>query len=433
MQVSVESGEGLEMRLLVDVPAEKVNEATDKKLAELSQHVRLDGFRPGKVPMRVVKQRFGDAVKQDVYGELIQATFYEAATEQKLVPVGDPKIDLRDAAEEGGLSYTASFETMPKVELADMSDKEVTKPMAEVTDADLEEMLDKLRSQRTEWSEVDRAAQDGDTLTIDFKGMIDGEVFEGGSADNVPLVLGSNSMIEGFESGLLGASAGDERTLELSFPEDYRAEHLAGKQTTFEVKVQKVAEPKMPELDEEFVKAYGIEDGTVESLREEVGNNMKNELEQKLSGMVKDAAMTALREANPLDIPAAMVTQEAESMKKQAMADMQARGQQANMDLPASLFEEQAKTRVHLGMLVGEIIDSQEFTAEEDAVRDTIAKFAQSYEDPSDVIEYYMTNPEQRRTVENLVLENKVVDWVLEQVKVTEEQRSFSEVMNPGE
>jgi len=431
MQVSVESGEGLERRLLVDLPAERVATAVDKKLAELAKHVRLDGFRPGKVPMRVVKQRFGDSVRQEVYGDLIQATYYEAATEQNLAPVGDPSIEIRDAAEEGGFSYTAVFEVMPKVELADLGGNEVTKVMAEVTEADVDEMLDKLRSQRTEWAEVERAAQDGDTVHIDFKGSIDGEVFDGGSAENVPLVLGSGSMVDGFESGILGASAGDERSVEVTFPEDYRAEHLAGKAATFEIKVLKVAEPKLPEIDEDFIKEFGVEAGTVEALRKEVGDNMRHELDQKTSGMLKDGVMGILREANPVDVPAAMVTQEAERMKQQALQDMAARGQQASFDLPASVFEDQARDRVHLGMLVSQIIEEQQLKVEDAELQQTITKLAGSYEDPQEVVDYYMNNPEQRRSLENLVMEEKVVEWVTSQVKVNEEKRTFSDVMNP--
>ncbi len=433
MQVSVESGEGLERRLLVDLPAERVQGEVDKKLAELAKTIRLDGFRPGKVPPRVVRQRFGEQVRQEVYGDLIQATFYEAASESKLVPVGDPSIELRDAAEEGGLGYTATFQVMPEVELASLEGKEVSKPVAEVSDADVDEMIDKLRKQRTTWEDVDRAAQDGDTLYIDFKGFVDGEAFEGGSAENVPLVLGSGSMIEGFESGLLGAKAGEERTLELSFPEDYRADHLAGKAATFEVKVQRVAEPRLPEVDEAFVKEFGVDEGTEEALRAEVRKNMEAELEQRLGSMLKDNVMTLLRESNPLEVPDAMVQQEAERMKQQAVQEMQARGQQTAMDLPASIFEDQARVRVHLGLLVGQIIDDHKLEAGEDELRQTIEKLAQSYEDPQEVVDYYMNNPQQRSSIENLVLENKVVDWVLDQVKVNEDRRTFSEVMNPGE
>jgi trigger factor len=322
---------------------------------------------------------------------------------------------------------------MPKVELADLSDKEITKVVAEVTEADIDEMLDKLRQQRTEWAEVERAAQDGDTVHIDFKGMVDGEVFEGGSAENVPLVLGSGSMIEGFEAGILGASAGEERTVHVTFPEDYRAEHLAGKPATFDIKVLRVAEAKLPEIDEAFIKEFGVEAGTIDALREEVGQNMRNELEQKLNGLLKDAAMDVLREANEMDIPAAMVNQEAERIKQQTLQDMQQRGQSASFELPASVFEDQAKKRVHLGMLVAEIIDGQSFKADDGEVRETIAKLAGSYEDPQEVVDYYMNNPDQKATVENLVLENKVTDWVVGQVKVNEEKRTFSDVMNPDQ
>ncbi len=431
MQVSVESGEGLERRLLVDLPKERVETEVEKKLTELAKNIRLDGFRPGKVPVRVVRQRFGDQVRQEVYGDLIQATFYEAAEQSSVAPVGDPSIELRDAAEEGGLSYTATFQVMPEIELADLSGKEVVKPVAEVTEADVDEMIERLRQQRRTWEEVDRAAQDGDTVHIDFKGFIDGEAFEGGSAEDVPLVLGSGSMIDGFESGLLGAKAGETRTVEVTFPEDYRAEHLAGKPASFEITVRKVLEARLPEIDEQFVKDFGVEEGTEEALRAEVRKNMETELEQKLSGLVKDNVMTLLREANPLEVPDAMVKQEAERMKQQALADMQARGQQSSLDLPASLFEEQARVRVHLGLLVGEIIDKQGLEASEDDVRQMIEQLAQSYEDPQEVVDYYLNNPQQRASLENLVLENKVVDWVLDQVEVKEDKRTFSEVMNP--
>ncbi|BAN69287.1 trigger factor [endosymbiont of unidentified scaly snail isolate Monju] len=431
MQVSVESGEGLERRLLVDLPKEQVETEVEKKLTELAKNIRLDGFRPGKVPVRVVRQRFGDQVRQEVYGDLIQATFYEAAEQSNVAPVGDPSIELRDAAEEGGLSYTATFQVMPEIELADLSGKEVVKPVAEVTEADVDEMIDKLRRQRQSWEEVDRAAQDGDTVHIDFKGFIDGEAFEGGTAEDVPLVLGSGSMIDGFESGLLGAKAGETRTVEVTFPEDYRAEHLAGKPASFEITVRKVLEARLPEIDEQFVKDFGVEEGTEEALRAEVRKNMETELAQKLSGLAKDNVMALLREANPVEVPDAMVKQEAERMKQQAMADMQARGQQSSLDLPASLFEGQARVRVHLGLLVGEIIDKQGLEASEDDVRQMIEQLAQSYEDPQEVVDYYLNNPQQRASLENLVLENKVVDWVLEQVEVKEDKRTFSEVMNP--
>ena len=430
MQVSVESGEGLERRLLVDLPADRVNAEMDKKLKGLARHVRLDGFRPGKVPMRTIKQRFGEQVRQETYDNLIQETLYEAASQEKLMPAGEPKVELRDAAEEGGLGYTAIFEVLPEVKVGDLTSQSLTKPVAEVAEADVDDMIEKLRKQRTVWNDVERGASDGDTVHMDFKGMVDGEVFEGGSADNVPLILGSGSMIEGFESGLLGAKAGDERSLDVTFPSDYRAENLAGKPATFEVKVLKVAEPQLPEVDEDFVKAFGIEDGTLEGLRTDIEKNMKHELKQKLDSIVKERAMDVLVAANPMDIPKAMVNQEAERMKQQMVQDMQQRGQSSGIDLPASMFEEQARRRVHLGLVISEIMSEQQLKADEEKVRTTIAEFAESYENPQEVIDYYLQDKQARSSIENVVLENEVVDWVLTQVQVNEESKAFSEVMD---
>jgi trigger factor len=293
----------------------------------------------------------------------------------------------------------------------------------------VDEMLDKLRRQRTTWQDVDRGASDGDTVHIDFEGRIDGELFQGGTATDVPLVLGSGAMIEGFESGLLGARAGDERVLEVRFPDDYRAEHLAGKEASFTVKVRRVAEPVLPEIDEEFVKAFGVEAGTVEALREDVAKNMRHELRQKLRAMTKERVMDTLIAANPMDVPKALVDQESERMKQQMVQDMQQRGQASRMDLPASVFADQARRRVHLGLLVAEIIAQQKLEVSDDMVRETVAEFAESYENPQEVVDYYLQDKDARRGIENLVLENRVVDWVLGQVQVSDENRSFAEVM----
>lgn len=430
MQVSVESGEGLERKLTIEIPAESVSEKVENRLKEISRQVRLDGFRPGKVPMRVVKQRFGMQARQEVYGDIIQSTFYEAAAQEKLTPAGEPSIEINDESGEGGFSYVASFEVVPVFELADLSDAEIEKPVSEVTDADVDAMFDKLRKQRTTWNEVDRAAQNDDKLDINFKGIMDGEAFEGGSAENAPIVLGSGAMIDGFESGLLGASKGDERSLELKFPDEYHADNLAGKEVTFEVTVNSVSEPVLPEIDNEFVKSLGVESGNADDLREEVKTNMTHELNQKVQGLIKERVMDAFIEKHDFDIPSAMVKQEAERMKEQAKNDMQARGQASNIDLPASIFEDQAARRVKLGMIVGEVISSQELKADDDKVRATIERFSASYESPEEVVEYYMNNPQQKATVENLVLEDEVVDWAMGQVKVTEKNQSFDELMN---
>lgn len=430
MQVSVETGEGLERKITVEVPADTVNEKLDKRLKEISKQVRLDGFRPGKVPMKVVRQRFGMQARQDIYGELIQSTFYEAAAQENINPAGEPSIELKDDEGNGTFTYVATVEVVPTVEVADLGDAEVEKPSAEVTDADVDAMFDKLRKQRTDWKETDRAAQNDDKLDISFKGIMDGEAFAGGSADNTPLVLGSGSMIEGFEAGLLGASKGDERTLELKFPDEYHAENLAGKDVTFEVTVNSVSEPVLPEMDEEFVKSLGVDSGNLDELREEVKNNMERELEQKVTSLIKDRVMDVLVDKHDFSVPSSMIKQEAERMMEQAKQDMQARGQAVNMDLPSSIFEEQSARRVKLGLIVGEIISAQELKADDDKVRETIERFASSYEKPEEVVEYYMNNPQQKQSLENLVLEDAVVDWVMGQVKVSEKTQNFDELMN---
>ena len=429
MQVSVESGEGLEKRLLVDLPADRVNAEMEKKLKNLARNVRLDGFRPGKVPMRTLKQRFGAQVRSETFGDLIQETLYEAASQQKLMPAGEPKIELREAVEEGGLGYTATFEVVPEVTLANLAEQSVQRPVAEVAEADIDAMIDKLRKQRTEWIEVERGAKEGDTVHLDFTGMIDGEIFEGGRGENVPLVLGSGSMVGGFESGLLGAKSGDERRLEVTFPADYHAKNLAAKDATFDVKVLRVAEPRLPEVDEDFIKAFGVAEGTLEGLRSEVAKNMQHELRQKLKSITKERVMDALIAANPLDLPKAMIDAEAERMKQQMLQDMQQRGQRSTMDLPASVFAEQAQRRVHLGLLVAEIIKEQQFTASDERLRETIGEFAESYENPQEVVDYYMQDPNARRGIENLVLEDEVVNWVLGEVQVSDESKSFDDLM----
>lgn len=430
MQVSVESGEGLVKRLLVNLPADKVNDLVAAKLKEAARSVRMDGFRPGKVPLRVVKQRYGEQIRQDVYGELIQSSFYDAASQENLRPVGDPSIELREDEADGGLAYTATFEIMPDLEVADLSALEIKRPVTTVEDADVDNMIEKLRQQRTEWVDVERAAQNGDRVTLDFAGSMDGEAFEGGSASDVPLVLGSGNMIPGFEEGLVDAKAGDKPVLELKFPEDYRVEQLAGKDVSFEVEVKVIAEPILPEIDEEFVKAFGVEDGTEENLRKEIRENMEREVRQKVKGRTKEQVMDALLAANDLTVPAAMISQEAAALKKQTQQEMAQSGQQNTVDLPLGVFEPQAERRVKLGLLVGEIMSNNELEVEPDRVVEAIAEQASTFESPQEIIDWYRENAQARAAVENVVLEDQVVDLILEQANVEDEKLSFDELLN---
>jgi len=429
MQVSVESGEGLEKRLLVNVPAEQLNTQIEGKLKEMSRTVRMDGFRPGKVPMRVLRQRYAEQVKQDVYGEVIQTTFYEAAKQENLYPVGLPGIELRENEGSDDLAYTATFEVMPEIKLADISSIKVKKPVTEVADSDVDAMIEKLRKQRTTWNEVEREAVDGDTLTISFRGSMDGEEFEGGAGEDLPLLLGSGHMIPGFEEGLLGVKGGETRTLDIVFPEDYRAEQLAGKAATFEIDVKQVAEPELPPIDEGFVNSLGVEDGKEDSLRVEIRNNMLREVKQKVRTRIKEQVMDGIIEANELTIPKAMIEQESAALKKQAESEMAQSGQQSNIDLPLSVFESQAERRVKLGMLVGEMITEQKMEVDQDRVDATIAEMAATYEDPTEIVGWYKENKKARESLEQVVLEDQVVDWALEQMQVEDEVLSFDDLL----
>jgi trigger factor len=424
MQVSVETLEGLQRKMTVQLPAEKVNEIIDDKLRTIARQVRLDGFRPGKVPLKVVRQRFGDHARQEAYGELIQSTFYEAASGEKLNPAGEPKIEVKDDDE--GFSYIAEFEVVPEVTLKDLSGATLERMTAEVSDADVDEMLEKLRKQRVTWNKVERAARDGDQVTVSFVGKVDGEEFEGGSAHNVPIELGAGRMIEGFEQGILGASAGEERTIHLDFPDDYQAAYLAGKPASFEITINEVAEPVLPELDEEFARAFGVEEGGLEKLRADIRENMERELGQKLKSKNKEKVMDLLLETNDFTVPRAMIDSEAQRLKEETKQQMQG---QSSVDLPLDIFREQAERRVKLGMLVAAIVDEQKIEVDEERVRSTVDDFAASYESPQELRDWYFADNERLNPVRNLVLEDQVVDWIMNQVNVVDEQSSFQELV----
>ncbi|MEJ1298385.1 MAG: trigger factor [Candidatus Sedimenticola sp. (ex Thyasira tokunagai)] len=432
MQISVESKEGLERRMTVELPAEMISKAVERRLKEVSRTANLNGFRPGKVPMSVVRKKFTEQVRQEIFGDLVQSSYFEALTQEKLEPAGQPSIEPHEDVAEGAMGYTAVFEVMPEVKLNDLSAAVVNRPVAEVGDADIEAMIEKLRSQKITWNDVERESQDGDQVTINFKGFIDGEAFEGGAADGVPLVLGSSSMIDGFEAGLLGAKAGEDRTLELTFPEDYQAEHLAGKAATFETEVTKVAEPVMPELDEEFAKSFGTEEGGVEAMKADIRANMERELSERIKGLEKEQVMDALLEANPIDVPQALIQQESQALLQQTKANMQQSGQGSNnIDLPLSLFEDQAKKRVCLGLLIAEVIKENDIKLDEERVRAKVEQFASTYEKPQEVIDHYYGDKQQLAAVENVVIEEQVVDWILAQVKVEDSASTFDAIMNP--
>lgn len=428
MQVSVESGEGLERRLTVALPAEQVEAEVSKRLKQIGRTAKMDGFRPGKVPMNVLRRAYGGQVLQEVYGLMIETSYQQAIQQEKLSPAGLPRIEPKPDAEAGLFSYVATLEVMPEVEPAKPAGK-ITRPLAEVTDQDIEAMIQKLRKQRATWGAVDRAAAEGDQVKISFTGSMDGEPFEGGSAEDVPLVLGSKRMIEGFEAGVVGMLREEKRTIELKFPEDYHATELAGKPVTFEVEVKEVAEEVLPEVDEVFARELGAEGG-IEKLRRDIRENMERELAQRVHAKIKDQAMTLLYEQNGIELPKALVEEEVEALSKQMRQRL---GQGAgSMELPRDMFEAQARRRVTLGLVIGEIIRRNDIQVDNDRVRKTIDDFASTYEHPEEVVKYYYGNQDQLAAVQNVVLEDQVVDWVLEQTEVIEEQTTFTALTEEG-
>lgn len=428
MQVSVEATNGLERRMTVEVPDERISKEVDKRLQQLARTTRIKGFRPGKVPMKVIKSRYGQQVRQEVLGEVVQSSFYEAVAKENLHPAGTPQIEPA-GEQESGFSYVATFEVMPEFEPAPLEGVEVEKPVAEVTDADVDKMLETLRKQNSDWQKVDREAKEGDRVIIDFKGFIDGEAFKGGEGENVPVTVGAGRMIAGFEEGLKGVKAEEERTLDLTFPEDYGYKEVAGKPVQFQVKVHAVEEPHLPELDDEFAKRFGVEG--VDALKQEVRDNMARELDQTLRNRVRQQVMNKLLELNEIEVPKALVDSESQALLENMRQQMHVPQGKQGPDLSPSMFEEQATRRVTLGLILAEIIKRNELKAEPDQVRAAVEKIAASYEKPEEVINWYYGDRRRLGEVESSVLEDRVVDWALEQAKVTEKPMSFDELMNP--
>ena len=426
MQVSVEAGEGLERTLKIQIPTETVEMQVESRLKSMLPRVKIDGFRPGKVPLKVVKQHYGNQVFQEVAGELIQNSFRDALTQENLNPAGDPSISTDGIKQGEPLEFTATFEVYPEVELSPVSAIKLEKINSAVTEADVDKMIETLRKQRTGWSEVERAAADDDRITIDFKGMVDGEAFDGGSAEAVPVVIGSGAMIPGFEEHLKGLKAGDENTFKVDFPDDYKAEQLAGKEAEFAVTVKTVEQPSLPEIDAEFAKAFGVEDGGVDRLREDIRGNMERELENRVRSEIKNAVMEQLIEQNPIDVPAAIVQQEAETLQKQTAAQM------PGSEQPLDTYNVEATRRVKLGLILAEVVKTAAIQPDAGKVRERVETMSKDYEDPDEFVRYYQSNPQLLRGIETLVMEDMVVDWIIDQAEVSETERSFDDLMNAG-
>ncbi|QPB78535.1 trigger factor [Proteus sp. GOKU] len=429
MQVSVETTQGLGRRVTITVPAADIQTAVDSELKKAAKTVRIDGFRKGHVPMSMVKQRYGMSVLNDVLGDLMQRNFINAIIENKVNPVGAPDYKPEQYKEGEDFVYSVEFEVFPEIELKDLESIEVVKPVVTVKDEDVDNMLETLRKQQAEWKDKDGEVAAEDRVTVDFNGSIDGEEFEGGKAEDFVLAMGQGRMIPGFEEGVIGHKTGEEFTIDVTFPEDYHAENLKGKKAQFAINLKKVEERELPELTEEFIKRFGIADGSVDGLRAEVRKNMERELKNAIRTRVKSQVIDGLVKANEVDVPAAAVDSEIEVLQRQAAQRFGGDEKQA-LQLPRELFEEQAKRRVIVGLLLGEVINSNELKAEDDRVNALIDEMASAYEDPSEVVEFYNKNEQLMNNIRNLALEEQAVEKILANAKVTEKETNFTELMN---
>ncbi|PJG60093.1 trigger factor [Aeromonas cavernicola] len=430
MQVSVETTQGLERRLTITVPAAAVDTAVRKELNGLAKTRRIDGFRPGKAPVTIIKKMFGAMANARVADDMMQSNFIKAIIEHKLNPAGAPTMDPKEIKEGQDFEFTATFEVYPEFDIAGLETIKVEKPVATVKDDDLANMIETLRKQHATWADVDSAAANDMRVTMDFIGSIDGEEFDGGKAEGFNLVLGAGRMIPGFEDAIIGKKAGDEFTIDVTFPSDYHAENLKGKAAKFASKLNKVEQQVLPEVNDEFVKRFGIDSGSFEELKTEVRKNMERELAQALKNSVKEQVLNGLVEANQIDLPKAAVAQEIDALRQQALQRFGG-FQGGNVpELPAELFQAQAERRVRVGLLLGDVIRSNEIKADDARVSSIIESMATAYEDPQEVIEYYQKNEQMLNGIRNLAIEDQAIDLILSKAQVTEKEVAFDEVIN---
>ena len=427
---TIETTQGLERRVSITIPADSVKSAVREELKRVAKNARVDGFRKGKVPPHIIEQRFGASVRNDVLNDLLPRHFFDLMFQEKVNLAGRPTFAV-DSYEEGkDLQFTATFEVYPEVKLQGLENIKVEKPTVEITEADIDKMVDVLRKQQATWAETQDAAKAEDRVTLDFSGSIDGEEFEGGKASDFVLLMGQGRMIPGFEEGIVGHKAGEQFDINVTFPAEYHSENLKGKAAKFAVNLKKVEVMVLPELTDEFVSKFGPNSKTVADLRVEIKKNMERELKNELVSRVKNQVIDGLIEQNPLDVPAAAIEQEIEVLRNQAAQRFGGNAQQA-AQLPRELFEEQAKRRVQVGLLFSEVIASNELKADEARVKAMIEDIASAYEQPAEVIEYYNKNKELMNNIRNVVLEEQAVDAVLAKAQVTEKASSFDEIMNP--
>ena len=429
MQVSVEQSGNIERKMTISLPAERVDSEVTRQLQRLSKQVKVPGFRPGKVPMKIMKSRYLGQVMQDVIGDLIQSSYQEALGQESLRPAGPPAIETSSGGEGKDLEYTATFEVYPDLAELNLSGLKIERTLCEISDQDIDTTLDSLRRQRVEWKNIDSEAKEGNRVTLDFTGSVDGEPFTGGEGKAMPVVIGSGSLIPGFEDQLIGIKEGEERTLNVNFPDDYHATEMAGKEAVFEVKVIEVAEEVLPDVDEELAKSFGVEEGGIEKFRDEIRDNLSREAGDRIEITVRDALFQAVLDNNEIDVPKALVAQELKMLVEAAEKEQP---EISKNEEAVAMYEKLAQRRVALGLILAEITDREKMIPAADAVENRLNKLAESYEDPSSFIEWYKSDRKRLSEIEAQVLESMVVDKLLKDAEITDKTVSFQELVNPA-
>ena len=430
MEASTAQANELERRLDLSIAIADVEKEMDQRLKRISRNVKMPGFRPGKVPLNIVRQQYGDQARHEILSEALDKAFGNAVDDQKLRVAGMPRIEPKLTESTTHLEFSAVFEVYPEFTLGDLSTAEVERPVLEVGSAEVEKTLEILRQQRVRYEPTDRAAATGDRVVVDFLGKKDGEPFQGGTANDYPFVLGQGMMLPDFEKAVEGTLAGGSKTFEMTFPADYFSKDMAGQTVQFEVTVKQVMAPKLPELDAEFATAMGIADGDVAMMRAEVEANLKREVKRRIEGQLKDQVMDALLKVNPIAVPSALVAMEVQRLMQNAAKDLEQRGMKAkDFQLQPEWFADQAKRRVSLGLILAELVKIEKLQAKPEQIRALVEEAAQSYEQPDELVRWYYAQPQRLSEVEGVVIENNVVDWVLSKAKVTDKTADFDELM----
>jgi len=428
MMVTVESTGKLERRMRVELPAERVEKEIESRLKRVGKTAKIKGFRPGKVPPKVVRKQYGGQIREEVLSELMRKSYSDAVAQENLNPAGGPQIEPVSTGSGENFTYVATFEVLPEIELKGLDKIKVERPVVEITDADRDDMLENLRRQRAEWKTVDRKAKEGDRVIVDFTGSLDGEPFEGGKGQEVPVVLGQGRMLPDFEKALAGVSAGEEKTIKVKFPKDYHAEDLKGKKVDFALKVHRVAAQELPPLDDSLAEMYGVEEGGLEQLKADVTDNMRREADDKIRNDVKEQVMEGLLAANPVDVPRALKEQEMHAMQHEAMRRMGIEDHESAP--PREQFAEAAERRVRLGLLLRQFIEDNDLKLDPGRLRQRVEDICASYENSQEMVASYLSNPQLMQQLEPLVLEEQAVDLLREKGVEKEKKVAFKDYMN---